>query len=92
MHTLIAFLVVLVSGLISLATLPMVVALPLMVVIGAFTILVIVELWRSYQELESARTLQTVRIRAVKRSAAANRMRGQLIGDERRVLSRSALA
>ena len=75
------FLLVLLGGLISLATLPLVVSLPLMVVIGAFAILVIAELWRSYQELDSARTLENVRVPSVVRQAAAPVSGRELIGE-----------
>jgi hypothetical protein len=81
MITLVVFLLVLLGGLISLATLPLVVSLPLMVVIGAFAILVIAELWRSYQEMDSARTLDAVRVPAVVRHAASPSAARDLIGE-----------
>ncbi|MGE4063572.1 MAG: hypothetical protein AB7E79_09405 [Rhodospirillaceae bacterium] len=81
MITLVVFLLVLLGGLISLATLPLVVSLPLMVVIGAFAILVIAELWRSYQELDSARSLDSVRVRSVIHHAAAPSAGRELIGE-----------
>ena len=62
MISLVVFLLVLIAGLISLAALPLVVALPLMVVIGAFALLVIAELWRAYQEMDSARALKSLRL------------------------------
>jgi hypothetical protein len=80
MVTLVVFLLVLIGGLISLATLPLVVSLPLMVVIGAFAVLVIAELWRSYQDLDSARSLDSVRVPSVIRAAAPSPSR-ELIGE-----------
>ncbi|MGE3334142.1 MAG: hypothetical protein AB7I36_10895 [Rhodospirillaceae bacterium] len=81
MVTLVVFLLVLLGGLISLASLPLVVSLPLMVVIGAFAILVIAEIWRSYQELDSARTLENVGVSSVVRHAAAPAAGRELIGE-----------
>lgn len=81
MITLVVFLMVLLGGLISLATLPLVVSLPLMVVIGAFAIFVIAELWRSYQDLESARALDNVRVPSAVRHAAAPVAGRELIGE-----------
>jgi hypothetical protein len=81
MVTLVVFLLVLISGLISLTTLPLVVSLPLMVVIGAFAVLVIAEIWRSYQDLDSARTLESVRVPSVIRHAAAPATGRELIGE-----------
>jgi hypothetical protein len=81
MVTLVVFLLVLVGGLISLATLPLVVSLPLMVVIGGFAILVIAELWRSYQELDSARMLDNVRVPSVVRQTAAPATGRELMGE-----------
>jgi hypothetical protein len=81
MVTLVVFLLVLIGGLISLASLPLVVALPLMTVIGAFAVLVIAELWRSYQDLDSARTLDAVRVPTVIRHAAAPATGHELIGE-----------
>lgn len=81
MITLVVFLLVLLAGLISLASLPLVVSLPLMVVIGAFAILVIAELWRSYQDLESARALNGVRLPPVVRHVATPAGNRELIGE-----------
>lgn len=81
MVTLVVFLLVLIGGLISLATLPLVVSLPLMVVIGAFAILVIAELWRSYQELDSARSLKSVRMPSVAPPMTAPPAGRELIGE-----------
>jgi choline-glycine betaine transporter len=81
MVTLVVFLLVLIGGLISLATLPIVVSLPLMVVIGAFAVLVIAELWRSYQDLDSARALDSVRVPSVIHHAAAPSTGRELIGE-----------
>lgn len=80
MITLVVFLLVLIGGLISLSTLPLVVSLPLMVVIGAFAILVIAELWRSYQEIDSARALESVRVRSVIHASAPSGSR-ELLGE-----------
>ena len=81
MITLVVFLLVLLGGLISLASLPLVVSLPLMVVIGAFAILVIAELWRSYQEIDSARALDAVRVPAVVRHGTNPPAVRELIGE-----------
>lgn len=81
MVTLLVFLLVLLGGLISLATLPLVVSLPLMVVIGAFAILVIAEMWRAYQERDSARTLDNVRAPSVVRPVATPASGRELIGE-----------
>ncbi len=81
MATLIVFLLVLLGGLISLATLPLVVSLPMMVVIGAFAILVIAELWRTYQDQESLRALENMRVPVVVRSTRAKAAAGEVIGE-----------
>lgn len=82
MTTLVVFLLVLLAGLASLATLPLVVSLPLMVVIGAFAILVIAEIWRSYLDMDSARTLGGMTAKGVIRIAASRRpATGELIGE-----------
>jgi len=81
MITLVVFLLVLLGGLISLASLPLVVSLPLMVVIGAFAILVIAEIWRSYQEMDSARTLDAVRVPVVVRHVTNPPAARELIGE-----------
>jgi hypothetical protein len=41
---------------VSLAGLPLVVAVPLAVVLGAFALVVMTEIWRTYQALAAART------------------------------------
>lgn len=81
MATLVVFLMVLIAGLISLASLPLVVSLPLMVVIGAFALLVIAELVRSYQDMDSARTLDAVRVPTVLRSTVSPVATRELIGE-----------
>lgn len=80
MTTLVVFLLVLLAGLASLVTLPLVVALPLMFVIGAFAILVIAEIWRSYLDMDSARTLGNLRAKAVIHNARRPAA-GELIGE-----------
>ena len=56
MATLALYLLVLIAGMVSLAGLPFVVAVPLAVVLGAFALVVMTEIWRTYQALAAART------------------------------------
>jgi len=56
MATLALYLLVLIAGMISLAGLPPVVAVPLAVVLGAFALVVMTEIWRTYHALAAART------------------------------------
>lgn len=81
MTTLIVFLLVLVGGMISLSTLPFVVSFPLMVVIGVFAILVIAELWRAYQERDSARALDTARAPSALPPRINSATRSELAGE-----------
>ena len=55
MATLALYLLVLIAGLISLAGLPLVVAIPLAAVLGAFALIVMTEMWRTYLALAAAR-------------------------------------
>ena len=56
MMTLAVFLMVLIAGMVSLAGLPPIVSLPLTVVLGAFALIILTEMCRTYQGLVAART------------------------------------
>lgn len=72
MATLALYLLVLIAGMVSLAGLPSVVAIPLTVVLGVFALIVITQMWRTYQVLAAARTI-SVKPPAVKSPPAPAR-------------------
>lgn len=55
MATLVVYFLVLIAGMVSLAGLPPVVAVPLAVMLGGFAIVVLTEMWRTYLGLAAAR-------------------------------------